>query len=253
MSHSSSIKGTQDDPSIGLFLRVQYLSREIQERRQLEEARYAKLHSNYEYICEYCSRSYKLKTDLTHHMKRLLFRVTDLSILQEGSKECEDTRVETPKTWQRNEICAYVPFVPQEVPLQRLDNHLRLYEKDFRCEGCGKEYHGTRESMNHKRFKKPSEDFDLILCQKAFSSCSNFYQHPHWDQAMFARKILFSLLRYRRHHLRSLSPLQYDSSGDCWIGQELFAETIKVASWTWDYDRFEITFFANWDLECDFK
>lgn len=98
MSHSLSIKGTQDDPSIGLFLRVQYLSREIQERRQLEEARYAKLHSNYEYICEYCSRSYKLKTDLTHHMKRLLFRVTDLSILQEGSKECEDTRVETPKT-----------------------------------------------------------------------------------------------------------------------------------------------------------
>lgn len=177
MSHSLSIKGTQDDPSIGLFLRVQYLSREIQERRQLEEARYAKLHSNYEYICEYCSRSYKLKTDLTHHMKRLLFRVTDLSILQEGSKECEDTRVETPKTWQRNEICAYVPFVPQEVPLQWLDNHLRLYEKDFRCEGCGKEYHGTRESMNHKRFKKPSEDFDLILCQKAFSSCSNFYQH----------------------------------------------------------------------------
>lgn len=68
--------------------------------------------------------------------------------------------------------------MPQEVPLQRLDNHLRLYEKDFRCEGCGKEYHGTRESMNHKRFKKPSEDFDLILCQKAFSSCSNFYQHP---------------------------------------------------------------------------
>lgn len=50
MSHSSSIKGTQDDPSIGLFLRVQYLSREIQERRQLEEAQYAKLHSNYEYI-----------------------------------------------------------------------------------------------------------------------------------------------------------------------------------------------------------
>lgn len=98
MSHSLSIKGTQDDPSIGLFLRVQYLSREIQERRQLEEARYAKLHSNYEYICEYCSRSYKLKIDLTHHMKRLLFRVTDLSILQEGSKECEDTRVETPKT-----------------------------------------------------------------------------------------------------------------------------------------------------------
>lgn len=98
MSHSSNIKGTQDDPSIGLFLRVQYLSREIQERRQLEEARYAKLHSNYEYICEYCSHSYKLKTDLTHHMKRLLFRVTDLSILQEGSKECEDTRVETPKT-----------------------------------------------------------------------------------------------------------------------------------------------------------
>lgn len=100
MSHSLSIKGTQDDPSIGLFLRVQYLSREIQERRQLEEARYAKLHSNYEskYICEHCSCNYKLKTDLTHHMKRLLFRVTDLSILQEGSKECEDTRVETPKT-----------------------------------------------------------------------------------------------------------------------------------------------------------
>lgn len=66
MSHSSSIKGTQDDPSIGLFLRVQYLSREIQERRQLEEARYAKLHSNYEYICEYCSCSYKLKTDSSH-------------------------------------------------------------------------------------------------------------------------------------------------------------------------------------------
>lgn len=42
MSHSSSFKGTQDDPSIGLFLRVQYLSCEIQER-QLEEAQYATL------------------------------------------------------------------------------------------------------------------------------------------------------------------------------------------------------------------
>lgn len=173
MSHSSSIKGTQDDPSIGLFLRVQYLSREIQERRQLEEARYAKLHSNYEYICEYCSRSYKLKTDLTHHMKRLLFRVTDLSILQEGSKECEDTRVETPKTWQRNEICAYVPFVPQEVPLQRLDNHLRLYEKDFRCEGCGKEY-GTRESIITKDSRSQVKILTLSYVKKRFLSAVIF-------------------------------------------------------------------------------
>lgn len=72
---------------------VKYKSEDSLKKHDIE-----KLHSNYEYICEYCSCSYKLKTDLTHHMKRLLFRVTNLSILQEGSKECEDTRVETPKT-----------------------------------------------------------------------------------------------------------------------------------------------------------
>lgn len=177
---------------------------------------------------------------------------SELQICRFCRKEVKNVKIHEWRHQKRDKEMKYVHMC-HSCHKKFLYRDWTIYEKDFRCEGCGKEYHGTRESMNHKRFKKPSEDFDLILCQKAFSSCSNFYQHPHWDQAMFARKILFSLLRHRRHHLRSLSPLQYDSSGDCWIGQELFAETIKIASWTWDYDRFEITFFANWDLECDFK
>ncbi|XP_018403817.1 PREDICTED: zinc finger protein 62 homolog [Cyphomyrmex costatus] len=182
---------------------------------------YIRAHSDYEsrYICEHCGRGYKLKIDLTHHMKRT--HISDLQICRFCGKKVKDVKGHEWRHQKRNREIKY------EYPCHlcrkkfhhrsRLDNHLMLHEKGFKCEICGKEYSGTRELTSHKRFKHGQTNVSTcILCQKAFVSMSNFYQHvlTHASIRPYTCDVCekdftqrSSLLRHRKHHPGPLPPL----------------------------------------------
>ncbi|CAK9795580.1 Zinc finger protein 93 [Anthophora quadrimaculata] len=178
-------------------------------------------HSDYEskYVCEHCGRSYKLKIDLTHHMKRT--HVSELQICRFCGKEVKDVKGHEWRHQKRNKEVKYEHTChlcrKKFHHRSRLDNHLRLHEKGFKCEECGKEYRGTRELMSHKRFKHGQAKISTcILCQKAFPSSSNFYQHVLTHAGIRPYKCdvceedftqRSSLLRHRRHHPGPLPPL----------------------------------------------
>jgi len=182
---------------------------------------YIRTHSDYEsrFVCEHCGRSYKLKIDLTHHMKRT--HVLELQICRFCGKKVKDVKGHEWRHQKRNREIKY------EYPCHlcrkkfhhrsRLDNHLMLHRKGFKCEICGKEYMGTRELTNHKRFKHGQTNISTcILCQKTFLSISNFYQHVLTHASIRPYKCdvcekdftqRSSLLRHRKHHSGSLPPL----------------------------------------------
>lgn len=182
---------------------------------------YIRAHSDYEsrYVCEHCGRSYKLKIDLTHHMKRT--HVSDLQICRFCGKKVKDVKGHEWRHQKRNREIKY------EYPCHlcrkkfhhrsRLDNHLMLHKKGFKCEICGKEYSGTRELTSHKRFKHGQINISTcILCQKTFLSISNFYQHVLTHASIRPYKCdvcekdftqRSSLLRHRKHHPGPLPPL----------------------------------------------
>lgn len=170
-------------------------------------------------MCEHCGRSYKLKTDLTHHVKRS--HASELQICRFCGKEVKNVRAHEWRHQKRDKETTYVHTChlcrKKFLHRSRLDNHLRLHEKGFKCEQCGKEYGGTRELMNHKRFKHGRvKIFTCALCQKPFPSSSNFYQHVLTHAGIKPYKCdvceedftqRSSLLRHRRHHPGPLPPL----------------------------------------------
>lgn len=183
---------------------------------------YIRKHSDYEsrYICEHCGRSYKLKIDLTHHVKRT--HTSQLQICRFCGKAVKDVKGHEWRHQKRNGEIKY------EYPCHlcrkkfhhrsRLDNHLMLHKKGFKCDQCGKEYPGTRELLSHKRFKHDQTNISTcILCQKTFPSISNFYQHVLTHAGIRPYKCDIceedftqrsSLLRHRRHHPGPLPSLQ---------------------------------------------
>lgn len=195
--------------------RVKYKSEDSLKRHNM------RTHSDYEskYICEHCGRSYKLKTDLTHHVKRS--HASELQICRFCGKEVKNVKAHEWRHQKRDKETTYVHTChlcrKKFLHRSRLDNHLRLHEKGFKCEQCGKEYDGTRELMNHKRFKHGRvKIFTCVLCQKAFPSSSNFYQHVLTHAGIRPYKCdvceedftqRSSLLRHRRHHPGPLPPL----------------------------------------------
>lgn len=178
-------------------------------------------HSDYEskYVCEHCGRSYKLKIDLTHHMKRS--HASELQICRFCGKEVKNVKGHEWRHQKRTKEVKYEHTChlcrKKFLHRSRLDNHLRLHEKGFKCEECGKEYRGTRELMSHRRFKHgQTKILTCVLCQKAFPSSSNFYQHVLTHAGIRPYKCdvceedftqRSSLLRHRRHHPGPLPPL----------------------------------------------
>jgi len=180
-----------------------------------------RIHSDHEskFICEHCGRSYKLKIDLTHHMKRT--HVLELQICRFCGKKVKDVKGHEWRHQKRNREIKY------EYPCHlcrkkfhhrsRLDNHLMLHKKGFKCEICNKEYSGTRELMSHKRFKHSQTNISTcILCRKTFLSISNYYQHVLTHASIRPYKCdvcekdftqRSSLLRHRKHHPGPLPPL----------------------------------------------
>ncbi|XP_032678149.1 zinc finger protein 525-like [Odontomachus brunneus] len=179
-------------------------------------------HSDHDsrYICEHCGRSYKLQIDLTHHVKRT--HPSQLQICRFCGKAVKDVRSHEWQHQRRNHEFNYKypchlcrkKFLHRS----RLDSHLKLHEKGFKCDECGKECVGTRELLSHKRFKHRHGNISTcILCQKTFTSVSNFYQHVLTHAGIRPYKCDIceedftqrsSLLRHRRHHPGPLPPMQ---------------------------------------------
>lgn len=182
---------------------------------------YVRIHSDYEsrFVCEYCGRSYKLKIDLTHHMKRI--HVLELQICRFCGKKVKDVKGHEWRHQKRNRDIKYEYSChlcrKKFHHRSRLDKHLMLHKKGFKCEDCGKEHSGTRELMSHKRFKHGQTNISTcILCHKTFLSPSNFYQHVLTHASIRPYKCdvcekdftqRSSLLRHRKHHPGPLPPL----------------------------------------------
>ncbi|XP_014471777.1 PREDICTED: zinc finger protein 253-like [Dinoponera quadriceps] len=184
---------------------------------------YMRNHSEHEsrYICEHCGRGYKLQIDLTHHVKRT--HSSQLQICRFCGKAVKDVKGHEWRHQRRSQ-----GEIKYEYPCHlcrkkflhrsRLDSHLKLHERGFKCDECGKECVGTRELLSHRRFKHGHGSISTcILCQKTFTSVSNFYQHVLTHAGIRPYKCDIceedftqrsSLLRHRRHHQGPLPPLQ---------------------------------------------
>ncbi|KAG7213196.1 hypothetical protein KM043_002510 [Ampulex compressa] len=187
---------------------VRYMSEDGLRRHEV------RTHSEHEskYVCEHCGRSYKLKIDLSLHMKRT--HVLELQVCRFCGKEVKDVKGHEWRHQKRNREVEYEYSChlcrKKFHHRSRLDNHLRLHEKGFKCEECGKEYRGTRELMSHKRFKHGQAPVSTcVLCKRSFASISNYYQHVLTHAGIRPYKCdvceedftqRSSLLRHRKHH-----------------------------------------------------
>ncbi|XP_076628961.1 uncharacterized protein LOC143345562 isoform X19 [Colletes latitarsis] len=195
--------------------RVKYKSSGSLRRHQIRN------HSAYEpkYVCEHCGRNYKLKIDLTQHIKRT--HDSELRVCRFCGKEVKDVKTHEWRHMKRNGEMKYKytchlcrkKFLHQS----RLDTHLRLHEKGFKCEDCNKEFRGTRELANHRQFYHgQAKIYNCTLCQKNFNQSGNFHQHvlTHAGIRPYRCDICeedftqrSSLLRHRRQHPGPLPPM----------------------------------------------
>lgn len=180
---------------------------------------YIRIHSDYDskFVCEHCGHRYKLKIDLTHHIKRT--HTSQLQICRFCGKEVRDVKAHEWRHQKRNRKPRHECHLCRKRfhHRSRLDKHLMLHKKGFKCDECGKEYNGTRELNSHKRFKHgPANISTCALCEKTFTSISNYYQHvlTHAGIRPYTCDICFddftqrsSLLRHRKSHPGPLPPI----------------------------------------------
>ena len=169
------------------------------------------------FTCDHCGRQYKQKFDLMVHLKRI--HESELQMCHFCGLEVKDIKSHEWRHEKRTRETFYQ--YPCHLCLRkfhsknRLDNHLLIHKKVFKCEDCGKEYRGPRELSGHKR-KHQQAINTCTICGKVFSSVSNFYQHilthagirPYkcdiCDEDFTQRS---SLLRHRKNHPGPLPPL----------------------------------------------
>lgn len=95
-----------------------------------------RLYGKYEskYICEHCS--YKLKTNLTHHMKRL--HTSELQICRFCGKKVKNVKIHECRHQKHDKEIKYFHTChlcrKQFLHRSRLNNYLRLHEKGFKWE-----------------------------------------------------------------------------------------------------------------------
>ncbi|KAK2582824.1 hypothetical protein KPH14_008910 [Odynerus spinipes] len=164
------------------------------------------------YVCEHCGRSYKLKIDLTNHIKKV--HPFELQICRYCGKEVADVKgheyIHQGRARKKlyNYPCHLCPR--KFCHRSRLDMHLLQHESGFKCTDCGLQFLNSRELKNHKRFKhsRPSSS-TCIFCQKVFTCVSNFHQHVLTHAGIRPYKCDIceedftqrsSLLRHRRNH-----------------------------------------------------
>ncbi|XP_043489563.1 zinc finger protein 675-like [Polistes fuscatus] len=171
------------------------------------------------FVCEQCGRSYKLKIDLTNHIKKA--HPFELQICRYCGKEVRDVKgheyIHQRKAHKKlyNFPCHLCP--QKFCHRSRLDRHLLQHENGFKCTDCSESFIGSRELKSHKRFKhsRPSSS-TCIFCQKVFTCVSNFHQHVLTHAGIRPYKCDIceedftqrsSLLRHRRNHPGPLPPL----------------------------------------------
>ncbi|KAL0124434.1 hypothetical protein PUN28_006340 [Cardiocondyla obscurior] len=180
-----------------------------------------RIHSEHgpRFVCEHCGRNYKLKFDLTHHIKKT--HLLELQICRFCGKKVKDVKHHEWRHRKRNGEIKYeysCHLCRKKFQYRsRLDHHLILHKKGFKCNDCGQEFNGTSKLMNHKRFKHGQTNISTcILCHKTFLSSSNFYQHVLTHASIRPYKCdvcekdftqRSSLLRHRNHHPGPLPPL----------------------------------------------
>ncbi|XP_076238965.1 uncharacterized protein LOC143182094 isoform X5 [Calliopsis andreniformis] len=104
------------------------------------------------YICEHCGRGYKLKIDLTQHIKRN--HCMEDQVCRFCGKVVKDVkshewRHQRQLREDRRQFACHM-CDKKFCHNSRLDKHLRLHEKGFKCDECGKEFRGTKELTSHK-------------------------------------------------------------------------------------------------------
>ncbi|XP_046141158.1 zinc finger and SCAN domain-containing protein 12-like isoform X11 [Osmia bicornis bicornis] len=173
------------------------------------------------FVCEHCGRRYKVKTDLTLHVKKA--HNSEPQVCRFCGKTVIDISGHEWKHRKRNKELKYEHHchLCNKKFRQRiiLDNHLRLHEEGFKCEECGQKHRSSQELINHRKLKhREPKSYLCTICQKTFACTSNFYQHvlthagvrPYkcdiCDEDFTQRS---SMLRHRRQHPGPLPPMEW--------------------------------------------
>ncbi|XP_076673540.1 uncharacterized protein LOC143371803 isoform X9 [Andrena cerasifolii] len=182
-----------------------------------------RMHSGQEskYVCEHCGRCYKLKMDLSEHVKKI--HMTAPQICRFCGKAVKDVKAhewkhQNHKRYREAKYNLSCHLCQKKFcHRSRLDCHLRRHEEGFRCEMCDKDFLSTKELVRHKQYKHgQTKIYTCIVCKKPFVCSSNFYQHVLTHAGIRPYKCdvceedftqRSSLLRHRRQHPGPLSPL----------------------------------------------
>ncbi|XP_076389687.1 uncharacterized protein LOC100882515 isoform X11 [Megachile rotundata] len=173
------------------------------------------------FVCEHCGRSYKVKTDLTLHVKKA--HNSEPQVCRFCGKTVIDVSGHEWKHRKRNKELKYehACHLCNKKFRQRiiLDNHLRLHEEGFKCEECGQKHSNSQELINHRKLKhRQPKSYLCTICQKTFACTSNFYQHVLTHAGVRPYKCDIceedftqrsSMLRHRRQHPGPLPPMQW--------------------------------------------
>ncbi|XP_025160434.1 GDNF-inducible zinc finger protein 1-like isoform X11 [Harpegnathos saltator] len=162
-----------------------------------------------QFICDYCGQGFKVRIDLLLHIKRRhnydihICRYCGKSVTDVCSHESKHRKRAGEKTGQLSCHLCVKKFQNQT----RLDNHLLLHKKGYKCDECDVVASSSSKLQYHKN-RKHKPGMTCPICKKVFMS-KNFHQHvlTHAGTRPYKCDICnedftqrSSLFRHRRNH-----------------------------------------------------
>lgn len=174
--------------------------------------------SEYQFTCDKCSKQFKIKTDLTTHIKYhhtdhppLICEVCGESFKASVSMSAHKRKHRKDLRKFTCEICQ-CRFKSEH----NLNNHLLLHEKGITCNECGMKFDTTKRLSYHKKVKhKKLENYMCSICHKPFRSTGSLRSHilTHTGERPYKCDLCgesftqrSSMMRHRRSHPGRFSP-----------------------------------------------
>jgi len=169
-----------------------------------------------QFICDSCGQSFKIKVDLLLHINRK--HNINTHICRYCGKSVTDLRNHEWKHKKRAEMTS-LKFschlcIAKFQNQTRLDNHLLLHKRGYKCSECNVIVISSRQLRYHKN-RMHKSGTTCPICKKVFFNGNNFYQHvlTHAGIRPYSCDICSedftqrsSLFRHRKNHPGPLPP-----------------------------------------------